>query len=218
MSQLKQSILAGLVKLIQTLGPRKVQVLNRKFKCSSNVFNPKFFYTSRFFAEILNSQLKESDEVLDVGTGSGILAIVAADKARKVVALDINAEAVACARVNAQLNKVDAKVEACQSDLFSALKNDERFNVILFNPPYFKGQIKSVFDRALYDPGKKMIARFFSEAKKHLVDSGYILMLYSSAAEPEKMLAWATEQGWHARELKVKKLWSETLIIYQFTL
>src|SRR5436189_72295 len=71
--------------------------------------------------------------VLDVCTGSGVLAITAARRGAHATAVDISRRAVLCAALNARLNGVS--VRAVRGDLLAAV-GDERFDAIVSNPPY----------------------------------------------------------------------------------
>jgi release factor glutamine methyltransferase len=72
--------------------------------------------------------------VLDVGTGTGALALVVArGGARQVIAVDICGRAVFAARINARLRRLP--VHAVRSDLFDAVEGEE-FDVIVANPPF----------------------------------------------------------------------------------
>src|SRR5918997_3801291 len=90
---------------------------------------------SRFLADVLREQtLPPRATVLDLCTGSGILAITAALRgARSVTAVDVSRRAVLTVRMNARLNGV--RVRAVRGDLFEAA-GDQRFAAILSNPPY----------------------------------------------------------------------------------
>jgi release factor glutamine methyltransferase len=84
---------------------------------------------------------------LDFGTGSGCIAIALAAKcpAARVVALDVSAEALALAQQNAQSNGVNRRIEFRAGDGFAALKPEERFDLIISNPPYIpSGEIASL--------------------------------------------------------------------------
>jgi release factor glutamine methyltransferase len=87
---------------------------------------------SRAFAELVISQAVPHEHVLDVGTGSGIIAICVAKAGRRVTAIDLSRAAVRVARRNAALNGV--QFESHHSDLLSKVK--DRFDLIAFNPPY----------------------------------------------------------------------------------
>src|SRR5687767_14697484 len=85
------------------------------------VFNPVLLRSGAIMARALLG-LPLSDParlaVLDLGTGSGIGAVFAAQRGASVVAVDINPEAVRCARINALLNDLDERIEVRRGDLF----------------------------------------------------------------------------------------------------
>jgi release factor glutamine methyltransferase len=76
--------------------------------------------------------------LLDVGTGSGVVAVTAAAELPdcRVTAVDLSPVALEVARCNAAAAGVDARIDFRQSDFFSAIHPDERFDLILSNPPY----------------------------------------------------------------------------------
>lgn len=213
---LKQLVASYIMKMIQKYGSHKVQVLGKTYVVSKEVFNPKFYYTSEFMANHIN--VTPEDEVLDIGTGSGIQAITAGQVARKVVAIDINPEAVRCARENVKRNGLENTILVLRGNLFSPLTPGSMFDVILFTPPYMEGRPKTAFDHAIYDPKKSLAKRFFKEAKKYLKRNGYIQMVYSSMAEPESVLKIASDIGWEHSVITQKRVLFETFIIYKLTL
>ncbi|MFB6215986.1 MAG: methyltransferase, partial [Candidatus Aenigmatarchaeota archaeon] len=78
----------------------------------------------------------EGRKCLDIGTGSGILAVTMAKKGAEVVAADINPEALEAARDRADQEDTDIKL--VESDLFENI--EEEFDLIVFNPPYLPGE------------------------------------------------------------------------------
>ena len=121
--------------------------------------------------------------VLDLGTGAGIQAIIAAEEAKKVVATDINANAVLCAKRNIRLNGLEDKIEAREGDLFKPILH-EYFDLIIWNAPYLPLQPRSVFEMS-WCSGKnqRLIERFLNEVKNHLTSRGKIQMLFSSIGD-----------------------------------
>ena len=123
--------------------------------------------------------------VLDMGTGSGIQAIAAARKPEvmRVVAVDVNPQALEEARENASLAGVADKIEFHLSDLFYAVT--EKFDYILFNPPYLPTEPTEPKDEAVKAldgglTGAEVIRRFLREAGDHLTPEGRILLVLSS--------------------------------------
>ena len=214
-TRLRQRLSVWLIKAAQRLGPRSVRVLGRVYRISPHVFNPKLYGTSRFMARHI--RVGPDDLVLDMGTGSGIQAVVAAQTAATVVALDDSPHAARCARTNAEDNGVGASVLVVLGDLFAPLAPAARFDLILFTPPYFEGTPTTLLERALLDPGKALLRRFLAQAKDYLAPGGCVQMVYSSLAEPRRALAVAEQLGWRHREIARKRVLGETLLIYKLT-
>ncbi len=158
----------------------------RPFVILPQVFNPALFEASTFLARTLNSiTLAPETRVLDLGTGSGLNAIVAAQRTRCVTASDINPEAVRCARINALLNCVEARIEIFEGDLFAPL-GERRFDVIAFNPPFFRGQPADRLDQAWRSID--VLERFAAEVHAHLTLNGCALVVFSSMADEAALL------------------------------
>ena len=215
-NHLKHVIVVWLIKKIQKYGPREVRVLGKTYHISEKVFNPKFYYTSEFMARHI--KVKPGDIVLDMGTGSGIQAIMAGRMAAKVIAVDINPEAVRFAAANVSKNGLEDVVSVIQGDLFSPLNPADKFSVILFTPPYLEGKLKSHFDHALFDPDKALAVRFFRDARRHLEPDGYVQMIYSSIAGPERILDIAEQSGWKHAVIAREKTFTEDFLIYKLTI
>ena len=216
LTRLKQILVIWLIKKVQRYGPHKVRISGRPYEISENIFNPKYYFTSEFMAKHIRAT--PEDTVLDMGTGSGIQAITAGYTASKVIAVDINPEAVRSAKRNVRLNGLENVVSVIEGDLFSSLSPRHEFSVILFTPPYLDGTPKTYFDRALFDPDKELVSRFFKEAAGHLRPDGYIQMIYSSIAGPEQVISMAGTYGWNHSIIARAKTFTEEFIIYRLTL
>ncbi|NWF87434.1 methyltransferase [Candidatus Bathyarchaeota archaeon] len=160
---------------------KKVFFADYTFLVSESVYEPA--EDSFLFAESLT--VKEGDGVLDMGTGCGILGIIAAEKAPKVVAVDIHPQAVRCAKENAELNGVSDKIFIVHGDLFSAIKIGQKFDLILFNAPYLPLANLANDDwleRAWSGGagGRQVIDRFICEAPKYLNIGGRVFLLQST--------------------------------------
>jgi HemK-related putative methylase len=143
-----------------------------------SVANPNVLRTGAFFASRIDARLVAADaDVLDMGTGSGVCALFAARHARRVVAVDINPGAARCATVNALLNHLDARVEVRQGDLFAPVSR-ERFDLVLFNPPFLVGPPKDARDAAWRS--SDVPQRFAAGLAAHLKPGGAALVLLSS--------------------------------------
>lgn len=215
MLNIRQGVSVWLIKMIQRYGAKRVDVLGMRFEVSEDVFNPRYYFTSEFMARHLC--VRTDDDVLDMGTGSGIQAIVAGQRAGRVVAIDINPEAVDCARRNVRLNGLEEKITVIQGDLFEPLINGERFDIIIFTPPYMEGIPRTNLELALYDHKKGIVKRFFNKAGDYLKKGGYVQMLYSSIAEPSKTMEIIRGLGWNYNLIAKKGTLTETFMIYRLT-
>lgn len=137
-----------------------------------------------------NLDVHGGDRVLDVGTGCGILAVLAALRASWVLAVDINPYAVRCARVNAERNGVLDKIDFICGSLFDPLREGLRFDLILFNPPYLPLDDRpgDWLDYAWAGgrDGRSVIDRFLSALPRYLEPGGRLLMVQSSLSDIEK--------------------------------
>ena len=107
-----------------------------------------------------NTVINEGDDVLDIGTGAGIQAIFAAEKANKIVATDLNQDAVDDTIYNAKFHDVLHKIDARQGDLFGPVKDTEKFDTIIFNIDYpFNEANKGLWE---------VHERFFANVRKYM--------------------------------------------------
>ncbi|MFL6619271.1 MAG: 50S ribosomal protein L3 N(5)-glutamine methyltransferase [Povalibacter sp.] len=151
-------------------------------------------------AELIEAQFEpwiEADRVhrvLDIGTGSGCIAIAAALALpdARVDAADISEEALAVTRINIDRHHVSARVRAVQSDVFDGLAN-ERYDVIVANPPYVGGeelaQLPDEYHReprlGLYggDDGLDIVRRILGQAAAHLEPGGVLITEVGNSEE-----------------------------------
>jgi len=120
-------------------------------------------------------------QVLDMGTGSGIIGITAAMHGAEVTAIDINHQAAILVAQNARENKVEAKMRVLCSDLFNALSPAPIFDWIIFNPPFFPRVATHALEAA-FNAGEdyNVIAHFMKHAADFLSPEGRLLFILSS--------------------------------------
>jgi release factor glutamine methyltransferase len=142
-----------------------------------SVFHPRFFGSSKIFADYLRTLDLAGKRVLDLGTGSGILGLVASRAGATVTAVDVNPQAVECARRNAA--QAGMAMECRVSDLFSAVAG-ERFDVVAWNPPFFPKTAGNAAEAALFaGENYSTIRRFAREVREHLAPGGRLLLILS---------------------------------------
>ena len=187
-------------------------VLGMPFVVTPSVFNPKVPRTGEFLASQIEPPLVKRDaEVLDMGTGCGVGAVFAARYARRVVAVDINAAAVRCAGINAQLNHLEHKIDVRHGDLFTPV-SAERFDLILFNPPFLRGAPRNDRDRAWRS--SDVAERFAAGVSAHLKPDGCALVLLSSFGDSGHFLEEFRRHGLAIAVLAERRFVNERLAIF----
>jgi release factor glutamine methyltransferase len=149
--------------------------------------------------------------ILDMGTGSGILAAYCARRGADVVASDIDGDAIKDLELTANRMRISIKLVAC--DLFS--KIHDRFDIVVFNPPYLPSP--RINDRTT-DGGKKgieVISRFLGEVAQHLAENGHAMLVVSSLNDPENLMA--SYPGLSFRTIRETSLFFERLYVLEVT-
>jgi release factor glutamine methyltransferase len=150
--------------------------------------------------------------ILDVGTGSGILAVCAAKylPAARVTAVDISPAALDIARKNAAEHGVGQRIDFVESDLLTALPADATFDFIVSNPPYITTaeMEKLAVDVRKFEPrqaleagqrGTEVIERLIPQAAERLLTGGTLLIEVSPMIEPRVRELIASEKRFDAQ-------------------
>jgi methylase of polypeptide subunit release factors len=184
-----------------------------------SVFHPKVFVTSGFFAQFLQSLDLTGKSVVEVGTGSGVLALSAAKAgAATVLALDINPAAVEAAQLNAGRNGLK-QVTALESNLFAAVPAATQFDVIISSPPSFSGEPRDTADRAWHaGPGYRDIAPLFTQAVPLLKPDGCMYLLLSSDTNLALFNSLIAQAGFVSEQIATRSIWVEAFHLYQLKL
>ncbi len=189
---------------------------NKAFTVFSGVYEPA--EDTFLFAE--NLTVNVDDEVLDVGAGCGILSVISALKARRVVAVDVSPDAVRCTKLNAEDNGVSDRVDVVRGDLFGPLRKEALFDIVLFNAPYLptENEKPSSWIDYAWQGGKKgreLIDQFIAHAPEHVKVGGRILLVQSTLSDVEETLATFAEQGFEAKVIAEQKVAFETITVIQ---
>jgi methylase of polypeptide subunit release factors len=181
------------------------------------VFHPSWFLTSEYFAAFIGTMDLRGKHVVEVGTGSGILALAAARAgAASVLAVDINPNAALSASENAQANGLGDRVRALCSNLLSAIAPKPLFDVVLSSPPSFAGEPLDLADRAWHaGPGYRDIIDLFSQARERLRPEGRMYVLLSSDSDLALMGELARHAGFTAKVIDKRSILIESLLIYE---
>ncbi|TVQ89287.1 MAG: methyltransferase domain-containing protein [Deltaproteobacteria bacterium] len=153
--------------------------LGRVFTVPPHVFPPAPM--SEILGLAVLAQVRPRDRVLDMGTGSGVNAILAASRSTEVVAVDINPHAVVCARQNASAHGVSSRITFFESDVFEAVEGT--FDLILFDPPFRWFAPRDTLEASIADEGYRALTRFMAEAPARLRPGGRILLFFGTSGD-----------------------------------
>lgn len=185
------------------------------FKVDPRVIIPRSFF-ARLLENAFAPWIADPDRVgsaLDMGTGSGCLAIMMAHvfPAAEIVAVDVSGEALEVAAENVAEHQFEERIELLQSDLFAGLAG-RRFDLIVCNPPYVtRDSMETLPPEYLHEPrlalaagedGLEVVRRLISFSKNHLNSGGILAVEVGhnrelvESAFPELPLTWVgTEEG-----------------------
>ncbi|MDY0249251.1 MAG: class I SAM-dependent methyltransferase [Pseudomonas sp.] len=149
---------------------------------------------------LLDAALPEIHELaFDIGTGTGLLAIILAQRGvKQVVATDLNPRALACTAENIERLGLST-IEIQQADLFPS--EQPLANLIVCNPPWLPAKPSSPLEYAVYDANSAMLRGFLQGVSKHLAAQGEAWLILSDLAEHlqlrtrEELLGWFVEAG-----------------------
>jgi methylase of polypeptide subunit release factors len=196
---------------------RAVKAAGFRLTVRPTVFHPRFFISSECFAAFIGGLDLMDRRVLDVGTGSGILALAAARAgAANVVAADINPNAALNAAENARANGLGERVNAICSNLLAALAPRPIFDVILSNPPKHAGEPKDLTDRGWHaGPAYRDISTLFEQARARLKPGGRLYVMVSSDSDLDLIGNLIAQAGFRARPVYEHSILIESFIIYE---
>jgi release factor glutamine methyltransferase len=190
------------------------KIMGREFLVYPTVFNPKSYFSGKLFAEFAADMDLKGKSVLDMGCGSGIVAVFAALGGAEVTAADINPEAVKCTEANAKRNGVQVKVY--ESNLFGTTHRSSptAFDYIFFNPPYYPKEPKNNFELA-FNAGAdyRVLREFASQSKSRLKQNGAVYMIISSDMGIEAVKNTFNGQGFQINIVLTKRKLFETFYV-----
>lgn len=175
----------------------------------SEIYSPA--EDSYLLAGVVKKIILSNKKILDMGSGSGI-------QAKTILEQKIKPENLTLADVNPavirHLKKIFPECNIIKSNLFENIK--DKFDVIIFNPPYLPEDEKELKSSRLATTGGKkgseIINRFLKDAKKYLNQDGKIILLISSLTR---------DINWNAFNKKLlakKKLFFEEIYVWELNI
>lgn len=159
--------------------PYEFSLFNKIFIGLPGVFSPTIFGRQGFADAI---KIKKGISLLEIGPATGYFVVHAAlCGAKKVVAVDISPLAVENTVLNAKRHQVEDKIDVRESDIFSAIHNEEKFDVIYWDIPFNHTEKMelSQLEHSVFDPNHHYLTRFMKEADRYLKANGVVYLGYS---------------------------------------
>lgn len=159
-----------------------------------------------------NNQSVSGRDVLEIGTGTGLISILCMQNgAKSVIATDINPAAVACARYNAAMLLPDQSLDVRQVPVsdpsaYSVLDQTQTFDLIISNPPWEDGTVVKPADHAFYDPSFALMDSLLEGLPKRLNAGGRCLLAYGHVPAIRRLKTEAEKRGFEFKQLDEREL------------
>jgi release factor glutamine methyltransferase len=180
------------------------------------VFHPGFFFSTRLLLRYIAKMPLKDISFLELGAGSGLIAMYAARESAQVTASDINQVAIHSLEMNSRSNRISLSI--IHSDLFTNIPL-QRFDMIAINPPYYKKQPKTPADYAWYcgEQGE-YFQQLFNSLQWYMHPQSMVLMVLSDGCDLEMIKGMAAEHGFRLNCVFEKKNWLEVNYIFRVEL
>ena len=165
----------ALVKMRSHREPYEIEVMGLPIVVLPNVWSPAYDWSSLFYVENLPNV--KGRDFLEIGCGTGVISVFAGKAgAARVVAADVNEQAVRNARINLDRFGI-ANAETILSDGFDAVRG--RFDVVTWNAPYHGAKPEDILERGCADENYRDIRAFFKHVSNHLKPGGTVVFGFS---------------------------------------
>jgi release factor glutamine methyltransferase len=184
-----------------------------KLEVPSQVFHPGFFTSTKMLLQYLRRFPLKNKYILELGAGSGLIAIQTAKEGALVTASDINPVAIEYLHSNSLQNKVS--LEIIRSDLFAQIPR-RSFDIIAINPPYYKKQPLTFQDHAWYcGENGEYFSGLFSQLEFFIHDKTETIMVLCDGCDITMIEAAASKNGFKLQLMLTKQSMLEKNFIYK---
>jgi len=181
-----------------------------------DVFNPVLFRSGVLLARTVREivvhrrRTAENPRLLDLGTGSGVVAVFGAMAGARVDAVDLNPQAVRCTQLNAQLHHVEEAIDVREGDLFAPVAG-ERYDLIAFNPPFYRARPETFLEAAYRS--EDLFERFAAGLRDRLAPGGQALVVLSTEGACEDAVRRLRTSGFLLEEVTRTRWYGELLAV-----
>jgi release factor glutamine methyltransferase len=205
-----------------TYKPLLVKYLSktRVYRCNGicleippQVFHPRFFFSTQLLLQYITTLQLDKKNFLELGCGSGLIAVTAAKKGAVVTATDINAIATEALKKNSLKNNV--AIEIIESDLFQNISK-QQFDIIAINPPYYKKKPVTAKDYAWFCGEKgEYFSTLFAALADYIHVNTEVLMVLFNGFDMKMIQIFAEKNNFVLNCVYSKKNMLEENVIYK---
>lgn len=161
-----------------------IDVLGNSYSIHPAVFNPAYFPSTTWYAQMVNKYISNDRDFCEVGCGAGIIPCYLAKENNKlkIWATDINPFATENTLYNAKKNGVEDRIQVANGDVLDCV-GDMKFDTIFWAMPFWfldPWVNIDLEDAQFFDPGYRAIRKFLKDCKAHLNKDGQILIGFST--------------------------------------
>jgi release factor glutamine methyltransferase len=183
------------------------------------VFHPNYFFSSGYLFDFVSRLNLNGKSFLEIGSGSGLISLLAHQKKARVSCADLNPVAIDCTTINFKRNfgNVPETVHIYESDVFSSIP-ESHFDVIVINPPYFFSAVSTAAQLA-WNCGAngEYFVKLFSGLKNYSSGTSYIYMILADNCDLERINRIAKEYHFKLELIEQQKVKWEMNYIFRIT-
>jgi release factor glutamine methyltransferase len=184
-----------------------------RLKIPPGIFHPGFFFSTQLLIQYIDQFSLKGKTFLELGAGSGLIAIDASNKGATVMATDINPLVIEHLKKNSSLNRVD--LEVMLSDLFEAIPV-QSFDFIAINPPYYKRNPKTWADHAWHcGENGEYFDRLFKQLPAYIHKDSQVIMILCDGCDIKMVEAAAASNHFRLRCKQAKQSLLEKNFIFK---
>lgn len=177
------------------------------------VFHPGFFFSTQLLLQYINKFSLHEKRVVELGAGSGLIAMIVAKKGAVVTATDISPIAIEYLQKNNEQNKTN--LEIIESDLFDNITH-RIFDFIVINPPYYKKQPRSLSDHAWFcGEHGEYFSKLFKQLGDYIHPDTKTIMVLCDGCDIDMIKKMAAINGFDLKLMLTKQNLLEKNFIYQ---
>ncbi len=156
------------------------------------------------FVPVVKKLFGKVGRLCEFGSGPGFIgfSLLASGLCNSLILVDVNQEAITACRKTIRENRLEKRVKTYASDTLRAIPKNEKWDLVVSNPPHFNGTVTGASDDLLFiDPNWKVHEEFYKTVGSHLRQSGSVLFVENAqGSTPSQFIPLIRQGGLHFRK------------------